>query len=764
MSRKIVYLISFIALLFLSAPANAILQHWRAAAKSASPAFFATNIADGIYDIGVLSGDITYEFVIRSNPDETEVSMALIGRRHFGETMAGLKYEQWPDTGTYGATIFGVMDYDFGVATNPGVDTHLAFVSSEDLGTTALYVNGVYKASVPTAITLSGIVGIGCGAQAEDGSDYFDNFDGVIFGVAIYDTALSEDVILSHSEAFFEPWPEGLVYFADPNLKAAVEERLGVTDPTTNDMLMMTYISPIDRGITDLTGIEYATNMTVLELYRNEITDVSPLSGLTNLKYLNLQRNQISDISPLSVLHNLLDLDIEGNLIIDITALSGLNNLTGLRLPSNQIVNVSPLSLLTNLLLLDIAGNNINDISPLANLINLDVLGIGNNQISDVSTLSGMTNLTWLGIQQNNIDDISPLSGLSNLMELYLNVNQISDISPLLGLTNLTALQLQSNPLDWPAYYVDIPLIVANNPNLLPENFLYDHKIAYDPYPPDGAGSMDPNVILSWMPSMTGEMHDVYFGDNFTDVNDGTGGTFLGNQTETSFAVGLPGHPYPDGLIPEATYYWRIDELNAEGAVAKGKVWSFTVAGPFDITVTYQVSANEGDGYASNDQLQNLNGAYLKVGSSSFAQLPYYASGMVFRNLNVPQGAEIISAHLSIRSYNSQLSDVVYGKIQAEATDNAAGFGAFRSIGTLPKTKASVNWDLNEPWSADTRYTSPDIASVIQEVIDRGGWSADNSLAIIYSTRQREGGYRNISSYDRGSDYAPILEITYISR
>ena len=42
---------------------------------------------------------MTYEFVVRSNPAETEPSMCLIGRRDFGDTQMGLKYEQWNNTG-----------------------------------------------------------------------------------------------------------------------------------------------------------------------------------------------------------------------------------------------------------------------------------------------------------------------------------------------------------------------------------------------------------------------------------------------------------------------------------------------------------------------------------------------------------------------------------------------------------------------------------------------------------------------------------------
>jgi len=186
------------------APAERKMDNWEGAAAADAPGFLATNVPDGVYDIGAFSGDITYEFCVLSNPDETEASMCLIGRRDSGDTNAGIKFDQYENTGEYGATVFGVVDLYYGVPYSGGVDTHLAFVSSEDAGTTALYENGVYKGSVDSAITLSGLVGIGYGAQDEAtrGSATFDNFDGDIFGVAIYDTALSDEEIAAHSDAF----------------------------------------------------------------------------------------------------------------------------------------------------------------------------------------------------------------------------------------------------------------------------------------------------------------------------------------------------------------------------------------------------------------------------------------------------------------------------------------------------------------------------------------------------------------------------------
>ncbi len=104
----------------------------------------------------------------------------------------------------------------------------------------------------------------------------------------------------------------------------------------------------------------------------------------------------------------------------------------------------------------------------------------------------------------------------------------------------------------------------------------------YNPDPLDGAVLRDTWASLSWSAGTYAESHDVYFGDNFNDVNDGTGDTFRGNQElkTTFYIAGFPGYAYPDGLVNGTTYYWRIDEVNDLHADSplKGDVWSFRIA------------------------------------------------------------------------------------------------------------------------------------------------------------------------------------------
>jgi hypothetical protein len=125
---------------------------------------------------------------------------------------------------------------------------------------------------------------------------------------------------------------------------------------------------------------------------------------------------------------------------------------------------------------------------------------------------------------------------------------------------------------------------------------------AFGPTPKDGALNDDTWVSLSWMASNLAASHDVYFGESFEDVQSGAEGTFQANQTSTDFIVGFPGFPYPEGLEPGATYYWRIDEVNeAEpNSPWKGDVWSFSIP---PRTAYFPDPVDGGEGVSVNDSL-----------------------------------------------------------------------------------------------------------------------------------------------------------------
>ena len=104
---------------------------------------------------------------------------------------------------------------------------------------------------------------------------------------------------------------------------------------------------------------------------------------------------------------------------------------------------------------------------------------------------------------------------------------------------------------------------------------------AFGPSPANGAMHPDTWVTMSWKAGDYAVSHDVYMGGNFDDVNDATheSDTFRGNQGSLYLVAGFAGFPYPDGLVPGTTYYWRVDEVNDLNPDSpwKGEVWSFMV-------------------------------------------------------------------------------------------------------------------------------------------------------------------------------------------
>ena len=100
-----------------------------------------------------------------------------------------------------------------------------------------------------------------------------------------------------------------------------------------------------------------------------------------------------------------------------------------------------------------------------------------------------------------------------------------------------------------------------------------------NPEPADGAFIRETWLSMGWTPGDYAASHYIYIGENPDDVKAGTGDTFRINQTDTSYAVGFVGYPYPGGVIKGTTYYWRIEDVAADGTtIHTSPVWSFTIA------------------------------------------------------------------------------------------------------------------------------------------------------------------------------------------
>ena len=269
------------------------------------------------------------------------------------------------------------------------------------------------------------------------------------------------------------------VVIPDAILRAVIADSLGKASGeaiTAAEMATLTRLDAPNKYIHDLTGLEFATNLTRLDLgtervnredvNSNLISDFSILSSLTSLEQLDLGGNYLSDISPLisflSSLTSLTTLDLSDNSISDISPLSSLTSLERLYLSDNSISDISSLSSLTSLERLTLSLNSISDISSLPSLTNLTWLNLADNSISDISSLSSLTNLRYLWLVRNSISDVSVLSGLTNLRSLYIYNCSISDLAPLVANTGLGSgdrVDVRNNPLSATSINAHIPAL-----------------------------------------------------------------------------------------------------------------------------------------------------------------------------------------------------------------------------------------------------------------------------------------------------------------
>ncbi len=133
---------------------------------------------------------------------------------------------------------------------------------------------------------------------------------------------------------------------------------------------------------------------------------------------------------------------------------------------------------------------------------------------------------------------------------------------------------------------------------------------AFSPSPANGAFLETTWISLGWRGIDSAVSHDVYIGENFDDVSAGTGGTFRGNVASPPMIIGLgmPGDPYPGGLVPGTTYYWRVDEVNSADPNSPwtGAVWSFSIA-PY---TAYNPKPADGTEFVATDTTLNWTAGY----------------------------------------------------------------------------------------------------------------------------------------------------------
>jgi hypothetical protein len=144
--------------------------------------------------------------------------------------------------------------------------------------------------------------------------------------------------------------------------------------------------------------------------------------------------------------------------------------------------------------------------------------------------------------------------------------------------------------------------------------------------------------------------------------------------------------------------------------------------------------------------------------------------GVRFQNITIPQGSQIQSAYLRLTAYPDSLNLQTNCKlkIRGNITSNSSSFSTSGDYTGRAKTSATVTWDSQSvpslgTWLSDTVYQSPNIASVIQEIVNQGGWASGNALTLfVEDNGSNSGSMRVAHAFDSTPTKAPELVINYL--
>lgn len=198
-------------------------------------------------------------------------------------------------------------------------------------------------------------------------------------------------------------------------------------------------------GLSTVSGLETATNITYLDLSQNTIRDLTPLKSMTNLSEIYLQHNAINDLSMLSGFKSLTKLDVSYNLITDINPLLSCTALTSLNLSNNTLNSIVGIGNLTALESLKISNNTLSDVTPVIECSKLKELDISSNMVSDITSLGVLSSLETLNFSRNSVIDLPEFADDSALITIDGSHNKITSLDALSGLENLNNVFMDYN-------------------------------------------------------------------------------------------------------------------------------------------------------------------------------------------------------------------------------------------------------------------------------------------------------------------------------
>lgn len=174
----------------------------------------------------------------------------------------------------------------------------------------------------------------------------------------------------------------------------------------------------------------------------------------------------------------------------------------------------------------------------------------------------------------------------------------------------------------------------------------------------------------------------------------------------------------------------RIEKLKKEVIVESDKETRSITYPILDATIIdIGISATGDDGYRWGGGSLTTTGSTILIGAGSSA--PYHTFTK-FNGITIPADATASNSYLHYTAYYSGTSTTVNTAIYANdvasptAPTNATEYDALALTGT------SVAWNSISSWTAESTYNTPDISSVVQELVDSYGAYSSGSIMFMH--------------------------------
>jgi len=173
--------------------------------------------------------------------------------------------------------------------------------------------------------------------------------------------------------------------------------------------------------------------------------------------------------------------------------------------------------------------------------------------------------------------------------------------------------------------------------------------------------------------------------------------------------------------------------------------------------IDVQISQNTDDAREKKDGEMDLDDkSHLHIGKDQ--------TGLRFQDIEIPLGSAITKAYIQFTAEKNKAKESGVD-IFAEDVDNAKTFSKTKfDITNRARTNASIDWFIptwENKGDAGLAQRTPDISTLVQEIVDRDGWSGGNSIAFMLISNNKED--RHALTYDGDPLHGALLHIEFSS-